>query len=132
MQKLKQASADERAILDVEHRRRVALVAVDLAELDRLFDEDLIHIHSTGLVHTKAELLRHIDQKRAFIGIERGSLQVRVEGNIAVITGAMTNRMRAQKSEGEVLMRGFVTQVLRRTADGWKFLNVQLTPIREQ
>jgi ketosteroid isomerase-like protein len=123
---------DMKRILDADNRRRAALVAVDMEELDRLFAEDLIHVHSTGLAHTKAELLRHIDQKRAFLAIDRGPLQIRIEGDIAVMTGLMTNRMRAKDGNGEILLQGFVTQVLRRSADGWRFISFQLTAIREQ
>jgi ketosteroid isomerase-like protein len=123
---------DMDAVLDAENRRRAALVAVDLKELDRLFAEDLIHVHSTGLVHTKAELLRHIDQKRAFLAVDRGPLQIRIEGDIALMTGLMINRMRAKDGNGEILLHGFVTQVLRRSTRGWRFIRFQLTPVREQ
>ena len=124
--------SDERgAVLEAERRRQVALVAVDLAELDSLFDHDLTHIHSTGMVHDKGQLLRHIDQKRAFISVTRGPLQVRIQGDVAVMTGPMTNRMRAKDGSGEIVLEGFVTQVLRRSEEGWKFINFQLTPIRE-
>jgi ketosteroid isomerase-like protein len=123
---------DVNLVLDVENRRRAALVAVDLTELDRLFSEDLVHVHTTGLVHSKQELLQHINQKRAFLAINRGPLHIRVEGDIAVMTGTMTNRMRAKDGTGEFLLHGFVTQVLRRSADGWRFISFQLTPLREQ
>ena len=127
------AQTDEiTAVLSIENRRRAALVAVDLEELDRLFADDLIHVHSTGLVHTKTELLRHIDTRRAFLAVERGPLKVRIEGNIAVMTGPMTNRMRAKDGIGEIVLRGFVTQVLRNGSAGWKFISFQLTPDRER
>ncbi len=123
---------DERgAVLEAERRRQAALVVVDLAELDRLFADDLTHIHSTGLVHDKPQLMRHIEQKRAFISVTRGSLNVRIHGDIAVMTGPMTNRMRAKDGNGEIVLEGFVTQVLRRSKEGWKFINFQLTPARE-
>jgi|SRR5579859_1455440 len=123
---------DERGvILQAERRRQAALVAVDLAELDRLFADDLTHVHSTGLVHDKAQLLRHIDRKRAFISVTRGPLNVRLHGDIAVMTGPMTNRMRSKDGIGEIVLEGFVTQVLRRSEEGWKFINFQLTPARE-
>ena len=125
-------SDDSNAILEIERRRRAALVAVDLDELDRLFAEDLIHVHSTGMKHTKTELLRHIEQKRAFLAIDRGDLQIRVEGPIAVITGTMTNRMRSRDGKAEILLHGFVTQVLRRNDEGWKFISFQLTPILDK
>jgi ketosteroid isomerase-like protein len=117
-------------IREVERRREAALLSVDLDALDALFAEDLVHIHSTGLVHGKAELLEHIGRRRAFIAIERGPLDVRIEGNTAVMTGRQTSRMRSP-SGSEVVMDGFVTQILRRSNEGWKLINFQLTLNRE-
>jgi ketosteroid isomerase-like protein len=121
---------ERQAILDLERRRQEALVAVDLAVLDAMFCDDLVHVHSTGLVHDKTALLRHIDQKRGFIAIERGILTIRVEGTIAVMTGPMSSRMRTP--DGETVMRSFVTQVLRHTDQGWRFISFQLTVAREK
>ena len=53
---------------------------MDLAELDEIFADDLVHIHSTGLTQDKPALLAHIDGKRAFIAVDRGRLEIRVEG----------------------------------------------------
>lgn len=119
------------AILDLERRRQEALVAVDLAALDAMFGDDLVHVHSTGLVHDKTELLRHIDRKRGFIAIERGPLTIRCEGTTAVMTGPMTSRMRTPNGADETVMRSFVTQVLRHTDQGWRFISFQLTVVRE-
>lgn len=124
------ASATTELICETEQRRQAALISVDLDALDALFDDDLLHIHSTGLVHSKSELLQHIGRRRAFISVERGPLQVRLDGNIAVMTGRQVSRMRSTKGD-EVLMDGFVTQVLRKSDAGWKFINFQLTLNRE-
>ncbi|CAG9271625.1 nuclear transport factor 2 family protein [Paraburkholderia unamae] len=122
---------DRAAILALEQRRQAALVAVDLDALDELFADDLVHVHSTGLVHDKAALLRHIERKRGFIAIERGPLALRVDGDIAVMTGPLTNRMRAPHGEGEIAMHAFVTQVLRRRSGRWQFTNFHLTITQE-
>ena len=119
------------AILKAERLRQEALVALDLAALDKLFADDLIHIHSTGLTHGKADLLRHIERRRAFIAIERGPLDIRIEGNLALMTGGITNHMRAPDDEGEIVLEGVVTQVLRHAEDEWKFIHFQFTPIRK-
>lgn len=122
---------DRKQILDAERRRQEALVAVDIEALDALFADDLVHVHSVGLVHDKKALLEHIARRRGFVAIERGTLQIRIEGDIAVMTGRMLSRMHAMHGEGEVLMDGFVTQVLRRCGNDWKFINFQLTLKRE-
>jgi len=121
----------ESEILALEQRRQRALVDVDLPALESMFDDELIHVHSVGLVHDKAGVLAHIGRRRGFIAIERGPLTVRIHGTLAVMTGRMTSRMRRPDGEGEVVMDGFVTQVLRRHEDGWKFTHFQLTLSRE-
>lgn len=121
---------DKALVLEAEQRRIEAVVAADMQGLDQLFADDLVHIHSTGLVHSKAQLLQHIDRKRGFLAIRRGLLRVRIEGNVAVMTGPITNLMRGAEGS-EVIMRGFVTQILRRDSDGWKFTNFQLTVCTE-
>ena len=47
----------EEAVRAAEARRGELLVAKDYAGLERLFSPDLIHIHSTGVRHTRAELI---------------------------------------------------------------------------
>lgn len=115
----------ERAILDAEDRRQAALVAVDLPTLGELFAEDLIHIHSNGLVHDKAQLLHHVEQRRSFRRIDRGPLTVRVAGNTALLLGAMTNHMTIDGVAR--VLEGVVAQVLRRDVDGWRFVLFQFT-----
>lgn len=120
------------ALLDLEQRRQAALVAVDLPTLADIFADDLIHIHSTGLVHTKEQLLRHIERRRGFIAIERGVLEIRRVGELAIMHGPLTNHMRAADG-GAIVLTGHVTQLLRQTEQGWKFMHFQLTPdITEQ
>ncbi len=120
----------ELAILELEQRRQRALVDVDIDILRDLFDDDLLHVHSTGLVHTKPELLEHIARKRGFYAIQRGTLTLRGNDDMAILTGPIINQIRTADGKEEH-MRGFVTQVLRRTLSGWKFLNFQLTVVRD-
>ena len=42
-----------------EAARRDALVASDLDALAELMTDDLVHVHTTGNVHDKAQLLNH-------------------------------------------------------------------------
>ncbi|MFF7331770.1 YybH family protein [Streptomyces sp. NPDC090306] len=123
------ADAATRAeLLDLEERRRAALVAVDLPALDDMFDESLVHIHAPGLTHSKAQLLEHVATRRAYLDSARGELRIRLIGDVAVMTGRLTNRLRSPGGQERVL-GGVVTQVVRRCADGrWRFLSFQMTP----
>ncbi len=119
-------------VLDAEGRRQKALIAGDLDALDALFDESLVHVHAPGLTHDKAQLLEHTATRRAYLEITRGDLDVRVFGDVAVVTGPITNRMRAPGG-GERTLAGVATQVLHRTQEqGWQFVSFQMTPYGEQ
>ena len=67
------ADAQTRAeLLDLEERRQPACSTVTSALLDAIFDDDLVHIHAPGLVHTKAQLLEHVATRQAYLDIARG------------------------------------------------------------
>jgi ketosteroid isomerase-like protein len=119
-------------ILELEARRRTALLAVDLETLDDIYDETLVHIHAPGLVHDKARLMEHVATRQAYLDMERGDLTIRVVGDVAIVTGRITNRLAAPDGSERVLA-GPATQVVRRCEDGrWRFLSFQMTPDGEQ
>jgi ketosteroid isomerase-like protein len=120
------------ALLAVEARRQRALVDVDVDALNDLFDDSLVHVHAPGLIHSKAQLIEHTETRRAYLEITRGELNIRVMGDAAVITGPITNRMRAAAG-GERILSGVATQVLHRDdAGAWRFVSFQMTPFGEQ
>ncbi|MBL0888343.1 nuclear transport factor 2 family protein [Myceligenerans indicum] len=127
-------------ILAVEAERHRALVDVDVTALDVLLDDSLVHVHAPGLVHTKAQFLEHVATRRAFLRVERGALNIRVTGDVAVVVGPITNHLRTPDG-GERTQQGVVTQVLVRSggsggsddaAPPWRFISFQLTPYGEQ
>ncbi|MEF2975967.1 nuclear transport factor 2 family protein [Subtercola sp. YIM 133946] len=119
-------------LLATENRRIRALLDGDVATLDELFDDSLVHIHAPGLVQDKAKLLEHVAVRRAYRSIERGELTMRVAGDVAVVTGTITNRL-ATAEGGERTVEGVATQVLVRADDGtWRYLSFQMTPFTEQ
>jgi ketosteroid isomerase-like protein len=123
----------EDSLLAVEKRRQRALIEVDLAALDELFDDDLVHIHAPGLIHNKAQLLEHTATRRAYLEITRGELVVRLLGDdVALVTGPITNRLRTAEG-GERTLARVATQVLRRDpVRGWVYVSFQMTPYGEQ
>lgn len=127
------ADAATRAeLLAVEERRRQALLAVDIATLDELYDESLVHIHAPGVMHNKAQLLEHVATRQAYLEMSRGELTIRLIGDVAVVTGWLSNRLRSPDG-AERTLGGPVTQVLRRCEDGaWRFVSFQMTPAGEQ
>jgi Domain of unknown function (DUF4440) len=113
------AAVDE--LLQLEARRRDALATGDGAALAEMFSEDYVHCHATGLVHDKAQMIRHM------LASPRRVLprtpQVRVYGDVGLLTGEMTN-LNVETGEQVSL---FVTQVARRFEEGWRFVSFQAT-----
>jgi ketosteroid isomerase-like protein len=121
-------TATRAKLLAVEERRRQALMAGDLVALDDLFDETLVHIHAPGLTHSKGQLMEHVATNQAYLDVTRGELNIRVVGDVAIMTGSLTNRLRTREG-GERTLGGVATQVLRRCDDGsWRFISFQMTP----
>ncbi len=109
-------------VKDLEARRGAALVALDMAALDRMFADDIVHVHATGVVQDKKALLHHIESRRQFVAVERPGLEVRVYGDTAVLTGGLLNTLRPP---GQALrqMKGFATQVARLENEAWRFVS---------
>ncbi|WP_084104767.1 nuclear transport factor 2 family protein [Demequina sp. NBRC 110056] len=124
--------ATREAILALEERRRQALIDLDIATLDDVYDDALIHIHAPGLVHTKAQLLEHAQTRNPYIDMWREDLLMRAIGDVVIVTGRLVNRLR-NPDGGERTVSGQVTQVARRCDDGaWRFVTFQMTPDGEQ
>jgi ketosteroid isomerase-like protein len=112
----------------IERRRQQALVEADLATLDELFDDTLVHTHAHGITHTKTQLLAHTADRRPYLRITRGELLIRIVGDVAVITGPLTNLIR-KPDGGQRTLTGVATQVLRRDDEHrWRFVTFQMTP----
>ncbi|MFF2370536.1 nuclear transport factor 2 family protein [Agromyces sp. NPDC058110] len=137
MTEIRTANAAERdAILALEAERQRALIGGDLETLARIFDDRLVHIHAPGVVHDKAMLLEHVGTRRAYRSIERGDLEIRVIGDVAIVTGPIVNEL-ANPDGSMRTQHGVVTQVVVRGASGksdaaWRFVSFQLTPLGEQ
>lgn len=133
MTKVDEPTASVRAeLLDVERRRCEALVAVDVDALASLLDDELVHIHAPGVTHSKAQLLEHLATRQPYLNTVRGELAIRIVGDVAIMTGPLTNRLR-NPDGSERTLSGVATQVLRRDAEGaWRFVSFQMTPTGEQ
>ncbi|MET8468666.1 nuclear transport factor 2 family protein [Streptomyces sp. NPDC006422] len=122
------------ALHAVERRRQRALVDADLGALDEIFDDTLVYMHAHGITHTKAQLLAHTADRRPYLAVSRGELLVRLAGDVAVMTGPLTNRLRTPDG-GTRTLAGVATQILHRgrgDAARWRFISFQMTPFADQ
>jgi hypothetical protein len=78
-------TADE--AMKAEDARYAAQTSSDFAAMDRLFGDDLIYVHSTAVVDSKAS---YIEKQRASLHyrvMKSSDVKVRVFGCLAIITG---------------------------------------------
>src|SRR5262245_51673557 len=82
-------SADVAAILAREDERCKAISNQDWATLETILTDDLTHIHMPGRQEDKPTYLAGVKNNPRTV--TRDDLQVRVYGDTAIMTGAMTN-----------------------------------------
>ncbi|WP_339109898.1 nuclear transport factor 2 family protein [Thioclava sp. GXIMD4216] len=131
MARLSHDTALAQALLAFEARRCNALVSADAAELHALLHPDLVHVHSTGMVHDKAAFMAHVARMGGFVEIERGEIELRQTGKDAaagaIISGPTRNRVRRLDTGKTVDLIGFSTVVATLGEEGWQVLLSQLT-----
>jgi ketosteroid isomerase-like protein len=93
-----QAAAGDPAatVLALESERVRAMTAGDLAALERVFADDAIYTHSTGVTETKAEFLGQIRSgARKYDALTLHDLRARPVGSAIVVTGQMHGSVEA-------------------------------------
>jgi len=103
----------------LEAARCRALVANDIAALAALLADDLVHIHTTGVVETKAEYLAGVEKRLQFLSAERRDLAVRVYDSLAVATGRLDQTVRVRATGQERRLEAVTTQVWRNAGGRW-------------
>lgn len=115
-------AADETQLLALETQRGEALVQRDHAALERLFADDLVHVHTTGIQQNKAEIIDYAMHTLQFLSVTRQNLKLRFYGNdVAIMNGGMANTMcRSDNPEKIVSAEALVTQVWVRSGASWQ------------
>ena len=121
--------ADE--ILALEERRFAATTAGDTAALGELFHDELVYTHSNSIVDTKASLIDAIASGRTrYISARRSETKARVYGDAALVTGRVALDVYARGAQRALYLSYLA--VWTRSAQGWKFVGWQSTPVPEQ
>jgi hypothetical protein len=119
---------DEQAeLLALEQRRCAAISAGDIETLESLLSEDYVHVHMTAAVDDRAGHLAAVAKRPRTT--TRGEIRVRIYGELAVLTGELTNHMALPGEEARTI-RAYCQQVAVRHDRTWRFVSVQLTPLR--
>jgi hypothetical protein len=117
----------ENHILQLEERRFAAMMSRDTQALRRILADELTYTHSSGQLETKEQLLESIASGAfQYLAIlPEGKPDVRVYGDVAVVTGKGTFRVRAGGEERSLKLR--FTDVYVARGDSWQMVAWQST-----
>ncbi|BAN48288.1 nuclear transport factor 2 family protein [Metapseudomonas resinovorans] len=107
-------------VLAAEEARRRALIDDNAAKVAEVFAQDLVYVHTSGLIHDRDQYLAYARDVVRYLNVEREGLAVRVYGDTAVMTGYQVNTLQKRGEDAVVRGEGFVTQVWVKGAKGWQ------------
>ena len=115
-------------LLGLEARRCDGMVAADVGALDQLLSDDLSWTHSSARQDTKASFLAGLQAGGTrYLEIRRSDEQVRLHGEVAVVTGIA--HMRAIINGEERQLRNRYTNVWTKSEKGWRMIAWQSTAV---
>jgi Domain of unknown function (DUF4440) len=115
-------------VLDAERRRGRALVARDLATLREVLSPDLTHTHTRGVTDNLASFLHFVEHDIIYLSASREDVEVRLFGDIAVMTGKSTNHVQLNGRD-PICSRAQVLQVWQRQDGRWSQIAFQSTTL---
>jgi hypothetical protein len=120
------ATITEAEALQAEQARYTAQLGNDFKAMERLFGDDLVYIHSSTTVDTKASFIESMRSGAVkYRNMTRGEVKVRVYGSVAIITGNGTFEVtaRGQDMRLDLLFHA----VWAKRAEGVQFVSWQAT-----
>jgi ketosteroid isomerase-like protein len=117
-------------VRQLEDARYAAMLGKDIPVLERLLDDKLVYMHSTGVADTKSS---YIEGLRTGVwdyrGIDRTELRYQTDGDIVLVFGKLAIRMITRGVHKAFESRALAVWV--RKPDGWHLLAVQSGAIPE-
>ena len=118
---------NEKEILGLEDKRFAAMIARDLAALEKLTHDQLLYTHSSGLTDTKASWLESIKAGKAkYKSVDCSERKVRFLGEVALVNGKAA--IEVDISGQPKSLRLLFLNAWARTPQGWKFAAWQSCP----
>lgn len=122
------AATAEAQINALEQRRLAALKDRDGATLEAVLADDYMHVHGTGKVEDRPTFIKGMLARPR--QSERGPLKTRIYGDVAVIIGEQTNLTKNADGSPAPPQHYMATQIVRRAKDGWRYVSMQVTPLK--
>ncbi|KVE04899.1 nuclear transport factor 2 family protein [Burkholderia anthina] len=130
---MKPVALPPHAVLERHGERIRRLAAGDLAGLADLLDDDLVYVHSTGLVQGKAELIGFFTRRLHVLDIHSRIAHFAHGGDMACIS--LFQRMHARlqtEPPRELCMYSYVSETWRLCGDDWRLRHFQSTAVSEE
>ncbi|CAB3781520.1 YybH family protein [Paraburkholderia caffeinilytica] len=130
---MKLATLPRHAVIERDSQRASLLASGELSALESLLDDDLVYVHSTGLVHGKAELIRFFAETLEVLHVQTSINSFTDGGDIAYI--GLFQRMRARlrvDATREVSACTYVGEVWRQRSGDWRLLHFQSTLVGDE
>jgi ketosteroid isomerase-like protein len=120
------AQDPQTGVREGEQARFRAMVANDLDKLAPLLADDLVYVHTDGVVESKTEFLQSLRTgTRRYVSIEPNDVRVRTYGNTAVATGQFRAKVISNGADREFDAR--YTAIYRASGKGWQLVSWQST-----
>jgi 2-polyprenyl-6-methoxyphenol hydroxylase-like FAD-dependent oxidoreductase/ketosteroid isomerase-like protein len=123
------AEDTESVIRQLEEMRIRALVSKDWPTLKSLLSDDLVHIHANGAVEDKASYMATMTTQFEILKVERPSLDIRMLGATAIVTGPLKQLIRIVQTGDTVEMHAVATQIWVKQRGGWAQRGFQATRV---
>jgi len=116
--------------LEFQSARFRAMVDVDMERLEEFLADDLSYSHTTGWTETKSEFLSTVESgKIDYVSVTPRDVEVRIYGDIAVITGL--SGMQVAVGDQPVSFTIRFLDVSRRVGDSWQLIAWQSVKFSE-
>lgn len=120
----------EDEVMDLEDAWAKAVVAMDFAALDKMYDNDLIYAHSTGIVETKMAYMEKLKSgTQKYTAIDHLQSTYRVTDNAAVAHSIVN--MKGTSAAGPFDNKLLMTHTWFKTGGQWRLVAHQTTQIEK-
>lgn len=113
-------------LIKADQQRHAALLASDTDTLDALFTDDVIYLHSTGVIDSKQFYLDGLKQgKTKYVQIDYQPAEYRVFNGFALVLGKVVMQLLIDGAAKEV--RALIISAWRFENNRWRMMSWQAT-----
>jgi ketosteroid isomerase-like protein len=116
---------DEQQILRLFEDGDRALIAVDVAELERIYAEDYVQYDQTGIAFTRQDVIRNLTSGTIrFVSMTSTGRRMRLFGSFAIVHGSEEDVV--EREEQRVTERYVYMDVVAKREGKWQIVGSQL------